>query len=71
MVRDQDIPISTVVILSSFNHVGRVGKAAYAGDIVKAFGRIQGVCKKCVQLVQSYPLIWREFMDGRGGQMPP
>ncbi len=42
LVGSCDAPTGTMVALSSPGHLGRVGKAAFTGDIVKAIGRTQG-----------------------------
>jgi hypothetical protein len=47
----------TVVVLSSVSHLGRVGTAAYAADMVRALGRIHGVFGKSVRTVHGFPLL--------------
>jgi hypothetical protein len=46
-----------VVVLSCVSHLGRVGTAAYAADIVRAFGRVYGAFGKNVRMVHSFPLL--------------
>jgi hypothetical protein len=80
-----NVPFGTVVVLTATSHLGNVGMAAYAGDVVHAFGKIQGAYGKVVRLVHSYPLILGRglqttarsgaevdrAMAGRGGQTLP
>ncbi len=40
-VRGFNVPVGTVVTISSPSHQGRVGAAAYARDIVMTFGRVE------------------------------
>jgi hypothetical protein len=51
------MPVGTVVVLSSVSHLGRVGTAAYAADMVRALGRIHGVFGKSVRTVHGFPLL--------------
>jgi hypothetical protein len=46
-----------VVVLSCLSHLGRVGTAAYAADIVRAFGRVHGAFGKNVRTVHGFPLL--------------
>jgi hypothetical protein len=55
--RGYDVPIGTVVVLSCLSHLGRVGTAAYAADIVRAFGRVHGAFGKNVRTVHGFPLL--------------
>jgi hypothetical protein len=44
LVRGFDVPVSTVVVISSVSHLGRGGTAAvYGGDIVRTTGWIREV----------------------------
>ncbi len=52
-----DVPVGTVVDLTSASHLGSVEMAARAEDIITAFSRIQGVYDKDVRLVHGFPLI--------------
>jgi hypothetical protein len=54
LVRGYDVPIGTVVVLSSLSHLARVGTAAYAADFVRALGRIQVAYGRGVRVV--FPL---------------
>jgi hypothetical protein len=57
LTRGYDVPVGTVVVLSCLSHLGRVGTAAYAANIVKAFGRIHGAFGKGVRTVHGFPLL--------------
>jgi hypothetical protein len=57
LARGHDVPIGTVVVLSSLSHLGRVGTAAYAGDVVRAIGRIRGAYGVGVRVVHGFPLV--------------
>ncbi len=63
LVRGFDVPVGTVVVTSSASHLGRVGTAAYAGDVVKATLRIREVYGKNVRVVHGFPLIQGGLMD--------
>jgi hypothetical protein len=63
LVRGCDVPVGTVVVISSASHIGRVGTAAYAGDIVKATLLIREVYGKNVRVVHGFPLIPGGLMD--------
>jgi hypothetical protein len=64
LTRGYDVPIGTVVVLSCLSHLGRVGTAAYAADIVRAFGRVHGAVGKNVRTVHGFPLLRGE--EGAG-----
>jgi hypothetical protein len=55
--RGFDVPVGTVVVISSASHLGRGGTAAYAGDVVRAAVRIREVYGKNVRVVHRFPLI--------------
>jgi hypothetical protein len=57
LTRGFDVPVGTVVVLSSVSHLGRVGTAAYAADMVRALGRIHGGFGKSVRTVHGFPLL--------------
>ncbi len=55
LVRGFDVPVGTVVVLASVSHLGRVGMAAYEGDVVRAFGRVREAYAKAMRVV--HPVI--------------
>jgi hypothetical protein len=57
LARGHNVPIGTVVVLSSLSHLGRVGTAAYASDIVRAIGRVRGAYGVGVRVVHGFPLV--------------
>jgi hypothetical protein len=63
LVRGFDVPMGTVVVISSASHLGRSGTAAYAGDIVAAMGRIWEAYSRCVRVVHGFPLIGGGLVD--------
>ncbi len=62
-MRGFDVPIGTVVVLSSVSHLGRSGTAAYAGDIVAAMSRIREVYGRNVRVVHGFPVIGGGLVD--------
>jgi hypothetical protein len=63
LVRGFDVPVGTVVVLSSTSHLGRCGTAAYASYIVAAFGRIREAYGGNVRVVHGFPLIGGGLVD--------
>ncbi len=63
LVGSSDAPIATMVALSSPGHLGRVGKAAFTGDILKAIGRTQGAYGRGVHVIHGFPLAASGFAD--------
>jgi hypothetical protein len=63
LVRGFDVPVGTVVVLSSVSHLGRNGTAAYAGDIVAAMSRIREAYGRNVRVVHGFPVIGRGLVD--------
>jgi hypothetical protein len=63
LVKGFDVPIGTVVVLSSISHLGRSGTAAYAGDIVAAMSRIREVDGRNVRVVHGFPMISGGLVD--------
>jgi hypothetical protein len=63
LVRGFDVPMGTVVVISSASHLGRSGTAAYAGDIVAAMNRIREAYGRSVRVVHGFPLIGGGLVD--------
>jgi hypothetical protein len=63
LVRGFDVPLGTVVVISSASHLGRSGTAAYAGDIIAAMGRIREAYGRSVRVVHGFPLIGGGLVD--------
>jgi hypothetical protein len=63
LVRGFDVPVGTVVILSSVSHLGRSGMAAYAGDVVAAMSRIREAYGRNVRVVHGFPVIGGGLLD--------
>ncbi len=63
LVRGFDVPMGTVVVISSASHLGRSGTAAYAGDIVAAMSRIREAYGRSVRVVHGFPLIGGGLVD--------
>ena len=51
-----DIGIGSVIVLSSLNHLGRVGISAYCEDLVTALQTIRTAFGSQVRALHSYPL---------------
>jgi hypothetical protein len=51
LVRDYEVPVGTVVVISSLTHLGRVGTAVYAWDLFKALTRLR----------EGYGGLWRFY----------
>ena len=56
MSKGCDIGIGSVVIMSSLNHLGRVGTAAYAEDLVAALQLLRTTFGGQVRVLHGYPL---------------
>ena len=51
-----NLPVGSVVILASINHLGRVRSAAYAEDLVDAMGTIKRTFGGQIRILHGYPL---------------
>ena len=56
MSRGCDIAIGSVVIISSLNHLGRVGTAAYAEDLVDALHTFRQTFSGQIRAVHGFPI---------------
>ncbi len=52
-----DMPIGSVVVLSSLSYLDRVGTAAYAEELVRALARIRDAYANYVQIVHGFPVL--------------
>ena len=56
LTRGCDLGIVSVLLISSMNHLGRVGTAAYAEDLVSAFHNIQTTFGGQIRALHGYPI---------------
>ena len=56
MTKGCDIGIGSVVVMSSLNHVGRVGSTAYAEDLVAALQLLRTTFGGQVRVLHGYPM---------------
>ena len=54
--RGCDIAIGSIIVMSLLNHLGRVGTAAYAEDLVDALNTIRHTFGGQVRVVHGYPI---------------
>ncbi len=69
LVRGYDIPIGTVVVLSSLSHLGKVGMVANAVDFIRACGQVQAAYGRGVGVGYGFPLAvggWRTKTKSEG-----
>jgi hypothetical protein len=52
-----DVPVGSVLVLSSASMLLRVGPAAYAEAMVRAFARVREVYKSSVRVVHGFPVL--------------
>jgi hypothetical protein len=52
-----DVPVGSVLVLSSASMLLRVGPAAYADAMVRAFARVREVYKSSVRVVHGFPVL--------------
>jgi lysophospholipase L1-like esterase len=52
-----DVPVGSVVVLSSTSMLLRAGPAAYAEQVVRSFARIRDAYKGSVRVVHGFPLL--------------
>ena len=55
LTRGCDIPMGSVVVICSLNHLGQVGAAAYAEDLVEAFTEFRNTFGGQVRIVHGFP----------------
>ena len=63
MSRGCDIAIGSVVIISSLNHLGRVGTAAYAEDLVDALHTFRQTFSGQIRAVHGFPISASKITD--------
>ena len=63
LTRGCDVTIGTVVLISSINHLGRVGPAAYAEDLVSAVSEIRAAFGGQVRAVHGFPMACHVIED--------
>ena len=63
LTRGCDVTIGTVVLISSINHLGRVGPAAYAEDLVSAISEIRAAFGGQVRAVHGFPMACHVIED--------
>jgi len=56
LTRGCDVTIGSVVLISSINHLGRVGPAAYAEDLVSAVSEIRAAFGGQVRAIHGFPM---------------
>jgi hypothetical protein len=52
-----DMPVGSVVVLSSLSYLARVGTAAYAEELVRAIARIRDAYAGSVRIVHGFPVL--------------
>jgi hypothetical protein len=52
-----DMPVGSVVVLSSLSYLARVGTAAYAEELVRAIARIRDAYASSVRIVHGFPVL--------------
>ncbi len=52
-----DMPVGSVVVLSSLSYLARVGTAAYAEELVRAIARIRDAYANSVRIVHGFPVL--------------
>ena len=63
MSRGCDIAIGSVIVMNSLNHLGRVGTAAYAEDLVDAMNTFRQTFSGQVRVVHGYPVFATPIID--------
>ena len=56
LTRGYDLGIGSLLLISSLNHLGRVGAAAYAEDLVSAFHNIETTFGGQIRALHGYPV---------------
>ena len=56
LTRGYDLGIGSFLLISSLNHLGRVGAAAYAEDLVSAFHNIETTFGGQIRALHGYPV---------------
>ena len=56
LTRGCDLGIGSVLLISSMNHLGRVGTTAYAEDLVSAFHDIRTTFGGQIRALHRYPV---------------
>jgi len=52
-----DMPVGSVVVLSSLTYLARVGTAAYAEELVRSLARIRDAYASSVRIVHGFPVL--------------
>ena len=63
LTRRCDIAIGSVILLNSLNHLGRVGTAAYAEDLVEAMNTFRQTFGGHIRVVHGYPVFTTPIID--------
>ena len=63
LVRDYEVPVGTVVVITSLTHLGRVGTAVYASDLVKALTRLREAYGDSIRVLHGFPVIAGGLQD--------
>ena len=63
MFRGCYIAIGSIIVMNSLNHLGRVGTAAYAEDLVDALNTIRHTFGGQVRVVHGYPICTANIID--------
>ena len=51
-----DLPMGSAIIISSINHLGRVGSTAYAKDLVESLSSLRRTFGGQIRIIHGYPL---------------
>ena len=63
LTRGCNLAIGSVVVISSLNHLGCVGSAAYAEDLVEALAEFRNTFRGQVRAVHGYPVVSTPVVD--------
>jgi hypothetical protein len=63
LAKGYDMPVGSVVVLSSVSLLARIGTAAYAEEVVRAFARIRDAYANSVRVVHGFPVLVRGLED--------
>ena len=63
LTRGCNVAVGSVVVICSINHLGSVGSAAYAEDLVEALSELRRTFRGQVRSVHGFPILPCELLD--------
>ncbi|MFN9909348.1 MAG: hypothetical protein ACK56F_25070, partial [bacterium] len=57
LAKGYDLPVGSVVVLSSLSLLARMGTAAYAEEVVRSFARLRDAYGSSIRVVHGFPVL--------------